>query len=136
MELFDEVLSMAGAAAGQQEQHAGALVAIMDYLNSPQVGGITGLQKMFEQGGLGGVFSSWVSNGQNQPISANQLQDVLHSGAFEEAAQKSGIDANQLTGIMSTLLPHLVDKLTPNGQVPEGGALQSLFKGLTAGPST
>src|SRR5215813_2678799 len=133
MGLFDEVLSMAGAAAGQQTQHAGALGAMMDYLNSPQVGGIAGLQKMFEQGGLGGVFSSWVSSGQNLPISADQLQNVLHSGALEAAAQKSGMDPNQLTGMMSTLLPHLVDKLTPNGQVPEGGALQSLLKGLAAG---
>ena len=135
MGLFDEVLSMAGAATGQQTQHAGALSAIMEYVNSPQVGGITGLQKMFEQGGLGGVFRSWVSNGENQPISAEQLQNVLRSGTFEQAAQNAGIDPNQLTGMMSTLLPHLVDKLTPNGQIPEGGALQSLLKGFAAGQS-
>lgn len=135
MGLFDEVLSMAGAAAGQQEQHAGALSAILEYVNSPQVGGVAGLQKMFEQGGLGGVFSSWVGNGQNLPVSADQLQNVLHSGALQQAAQKAGIDPSQLTGMMSTLLPHLVDKLTPNGQVPEGGALQSLLKGFAAGQS-
>lgn len=133
MGLFDEVLSMAGAMAGQQSQHAGALSAIMEYVNSPQVGGIAGLQKMFEQGGLGAIFSSWVSSGQNLPINADQLQNVLHSGALQQAAQKAGLDPNQLTGVMSTLLPHLVDKLTPNGQIPEGGALQSLLKGLAAG---
>ena len=135
MGLFDEVLSMAGAVAGQQEQHAGALSAIMEYVNSPQVGGVAGLQKMFEQGGLGGVFSSWLSNGENQPISAEQLQNVLDSGAFEQAAKNAGIDPNQLTGMMSTLLPHLVDKLTPNGQIPEGGTLPSLLKGFAAGQS-
>jgi uncharacterized protein YidB (DUF937 family) len=135
MGLFEEVLSMAGAVAGQQQQHAGALSAIMEYVNSPQVGGVAGLQKMFEQGGLGGVFRSWVSNGENQPISTEQLQKVLHSGAFEQAAQNAGIDPNQLTGMMSTLLPHLVDKLTPNGQIPEGGALSSLLKGFAAGQS-
>ena len=90
---------------------------------------------MFEQGGLGGVFRSWVSDGENQPISAEQLQNVLHVGAFEQAAQNAGIDPNQLTGMMSTLLPHLVDKLTPNGQIPEGGALQSLWKGFAVGQS-
>jgi len=136
MGLFDEVLSMAGAATGQQTQHAGALSAIMEYVNSPQVGGITGLQKMFEQGGLGGVFNSWVSSGQNLPISADQLQNVLHSGALQEAARKAGVDPNQLTGMMSTLLPHLVDRLTPNGEIPEGGALQSLLKGLAAGQAS
>jgi len=136
MGLLDEVLSMAGAAAGPQTQNAGALSAVVSYVNSPQVGGISGLQKMFEQGGLGAVFSSWVSTGQNLPISADQLQNVLHSGALQEAAQKAGIDPSQLTGMMSTLLPHLVDKLTPNGQIPEGGALQSLLKGLAAGQAS
>jgi uncharacterized protein YidB (DUF937 family) len=136
MGLFDEVLSMAGSAAGQQTQHAGALTAIMGYVNSPQVGGIAGLQKMFQQGGLGEVFSSWVSSGQNLPVSADALQNVLHTGALQEAAQRAGIDPNQLAGMMSTLLPHLVDKLTPNGQIPDASALQSMLKGLAAGQSS
>jgi len=135
MGLFDEILSMAGAASGQQGQHAEALSAIMDYVNSPQVGGIAGLQKMFEQGGLGDIFRSWVSNGQNLPISADQLQNVLHSNALQRSAQSAGIDLSQLTSMMSTLLPHLVDKLTPDGQIPESGALQSLLKGFAAGQS-
>lgn len=134
MGLFDEVLSMAGSVMGQQQtQHAGALTAILGYINSPQVGGIAGLQKMFQQGGLSEIFSSWVSTGQNLPISADALQNVLHSGALQQAAQKAGIDPTQLTGMMSTLLPNLVDKLTPNGQIPDAGALQSILKGLAAG---
>jgi uncharacterized protein YidB (DUF937 family) len=135
MGLFDEVLSMAGSAIGQQSEHSGALTAIMGYITSPQVGGISGLEKMFQQGGLGAVFSSWVSTGQNLPISADALQNVLHSGALQEAAQRAGIDPNQLAGMMSTLLPHLVDKLTPNGQIPDANALQSMFKSLAAGQS-
>ena len=137
MGLFDEVLSMATAAAGgQQAQHSTALSAVIDYVNSPQVGGIAGLQKMFQQGGMGAVFSSWVSSGQNLPVSADQLQNVLHSGALQEAAQKAGLNPDQLTGMMSTLLPHLVDKLSPNGQLPEGGALQAMLKGLAAGQAS
>jgi uncharacterized protein YidB (DUF937 family) len=134
MGLLDEVISMAGVGGGQQQaQHATALTAILSYVNSPQVGGIAGLQKMFQQGGLGGVFSSWLGSGQNLPVSADQLQNVLHSGAFQEVAQKAGIDPTQLTGMMSTLLPHLVDKMTPNGQVPDTSTLQNMLKGLTAG---
>jgi uncharacterized protein YidB (DUF937 family) len=137
MGLFDEVISMVTASSGGQDaQHATALSAVINYVNSPQVGGIAGLQKMFQQGGMGGVFSSWVSNGHNLPISADQLQGVLHSGALQEAAQKAGLNPDQLTGMMSTLLPHLVDKLSPNGQMPEGGALQAMLKGLAAGKSS
>jgi uncharacterized protein YidB (DUF937 family) len=133
MGLLDEVMSMAGVGAQQQDQHCTALTAIMNYVNSPQVGGIAGLQKMFQQGGLGSVMSSWVGSGQNQPVSADQLQNVLHSGALQAAAQKCGIDPTQLTGMMSTLLPHLVDKLTPNGQIPDASTMENHLKALAAG---
>ena len=132
MGLLDEVLAMAGSSGAQQAQHSTALSAILSYINSPQVGGIAGLQQMFQQGGLGNIISSWLSNGQNLPVSPSQLQAVLHSGALQQAAQQHGVDPTQLTGMMSTLLPHLVDKLTPNGQVPDASLLQSLLKGLTA----
>ena len=135
MGLLDEVLAMAGSTGAPQEQNATALSATMSYINSPQVGGIAGLQNMFQQGGIGHILSSWVGSGQNLPISASQLQNVLHNGALQEAAQKAGMDPSQLTSAMSSLLPHLVDKLTPNGQVPDAAALQQMFKGLTAGHS-
>jgi uncharacterized protein YidB (DUF937 family) len=108
-------------------EQATALSAILDYVNSPQVGGIAGLQKMFQQGGLGGVFSSWLSSGQNLPVSASELQNVLHSPALPAAAQKAGIDPSQLTGAMASLLPHLIDKLTPNGQVPDSASLHKTY---------
>jgi uncharacterized protein YidB (DUF937 family) len=140
MGLLEDVLSMASGSLSSggvpPAQHATGLAAILEYVNSPQVGGVAGLQKMFQQGGLGNVISSWVGSGQNLPISADQLQGVLHSGAFQQVAQKAGIDPTQLTGMMASLLPHLVDKLTPNGEVPNAGALASMLKGLSAGQSS
>ena len=136
MGLLDDVLAMAGSAGAQQSQHASALGAILSYLNSPQVGGLAGLQSMFQQGGLGHIISSWIGNGQNLPISASQLQNVLHGGALNQAAQQAGMDTSQLTGLMSTLLPHLVDKVSPNGQLPDASALQQMLKGLAAGQSS
>lgn len=134
MGIFDEVMAVAGlAGSAQSGQHAGALSAIMEYVNSPQVGGLTGLQQKFQEKGLGGVMSSWVGSGQNTPISTEQLQSVLPSGALEQVAAKAGIDPSQLTSMMTTLLPHVVDKLTPDGQVPEAGALSQLIKGFAAG---
>ena len=132
MGLMEEVLAMAGSTGSQQTEHASALTAILSYINSPQVGGIGGLQQMFQQGGLGSLFSSWLGSGPNQPVSASQLQNVLHSGSLQQAAQQSGLDAGRLIGMMSTLLPHLVDKLTPNGQVPDASAVQKLLRGQAA----
>src|SRR5262249_15484310 len=131
MGIFDDIKAATGMGGGAlQGQHAGALSAILDYVNSPQVGGISGLQKMFQEKGLGGIVSSWIGTGQNLPISADQLQNVLHSGALQQAAQNAGIDPGQLVSMMTTFLPHIVDKLTPNGLVPENGALQQMKKGL------
>lgn len=134
MGLLDEVVGMAGGLmGGGQEQHAGTMGMLMEYINSPQVGGISGLQQMFEQKGLGGIVSSWIGTGQNLPISADQLQSVLHSDALQNIAAKTGMSTEQVSGVLSQMLPHVVDKLTPNGQVPDAGALEQMVKGLAAG---
>ena len=137
MGLLEDVLGMAGMGnSAQSQQHAGALSMIMEYINSPQVGGIAGLQKMFQDKGLGGIVSSWISTGQNLPVSADQLQSVLHDGALQNMASQSGMDMSQLTSVFSQLLPNVVDKLTPNGEVPDSGALSQMMKGLAAGQSS
>ena len=130
MGLLEEVLAMAGGT-----QHASALNAILSLINSPQVGGLAGLQSMFQQGGLGNIISSWIGSGQNLPVSSSQLQNVLHGGALQQAAQQAGMDTSQLTNMMSTLLPHLIDKVSPNGQLPDASGLQQMLKGLAAGQS-
>ena len=136
MGLFDDVLAVAGMGGGaQSQQHAGTLSMIMAFINSPQVGGIAGLQQMFQQKGLGSVVSSWIGTGQNLPISADQLHNALQGGALQDLAAKSGMDTTQLAGLFSQLMPHVVDKLTPNGQVPDANALSQMVKGLAAGQS-
>jgi len=137
MGLLDDVLGMAGMGnAAQSQQHAGALSMILNYINSPEVGGIAGLQRMFQEKGLGGIIGSWISTGQNLPISADQLQNVLQGGALQNMAAKSGMDMSQLTTIFSQLMPHAVDQMTPNGQIPDSNALDQMMKGLAAGQSS
>lgn len=136
MGLLDDVLGMVtGGGSAQPAQHATAMGAILDYINSPQVGGLSGLSQMMHNQGLGGIVSSWIGTGQNLPISQDQLQGVLHSDALERVAAKVGMDPSQLTGMMTQLLPHVVDKLTPNGQMPDAGALEQMMKGLASGQS-
>jgi uncharacterized protein YidB (DUF937 family) len=119
MGIFDEVEKMGGAMLGGQ--HAGAISAVTDYINSPQVGGISGLQKMFEEKGLGGLVGSWIGTGQNLPISTDQLNSVLHCDALNQVASKFGIDPNTLQSMMTQVLPHVVDHMTPGGQAAAAG---------------
>ena len=137
MGLLDDVLGMAGMGnSTQSPQQAGALSMILNFINSPQVGGIAGLQKMFQGQGLGSIVASWISTGQNLPISADQLQSALPSGLLQNMAGKSGMDVSQLSSMFSQLMPHAVDQMTPNGQIPDSSALDQMMKGLAAGQSS
>ncbi|MBL8331010.1 MAG: DUF937 domain-containing protein [Rubrivivax sp.] len=102
-------------------------------------GGLAGLGQLVEQfqrGGLGDVVGSWVSTGQNLPISPDQLGQVLGNERISGMASQLGMNQGDLLGQLSQLLPEVVDKLTPGGQIPQQadlgnlGQLGSLLGGL------
>lgn len=109
---------------------AGLADAILAMVNDPQSGGLRGLVGAFEQQGLGGIVSSWIGTGQNQPVSAEQVQSALGSEQVDAIAQKLGISSQETSGHLAELLPQIVDKLTPNGTVPEGGDLAGMLGSL------
>jgi uncharacterized protein YidB (DUF937 family) len=83
-------------------------------------GGLNNLISQFGAKGLGDVIGSWVGTGKNLPVSPEQLQSVLGSDQIKNIASKLGISTNEVTSQLSNLLPQAVDKLTPDGKVPEG----------------
>ncbi len=89
-------------------------------------GGLAGLVNMFNQKGLGDVVSSWVSTGKNLPISPDQIQAVLGSSQVQALAAKAGINPQTASAAIAQILPQLVDKATPNGQLPPGGILDAI----------
>ena len=98
--------------------------SVMQMINN-QPGGISGLIQQFHDKGMGGCVASWVSTGQNLPISADQIQHVLGSEQVKERAAKAGISPDAVSAHLAQLLPLVVDKLTPNGQVPQGSSSTS-----------
>jgi len=85
------------------------------------MGGIGGLLAQFQQAGLGHIAESWVGGGPNQPVSPDQLNQVLGSSRVHDIAQQAGMNPGDLLSQLSHLLPHAVDQLTPNGVVPAPG---------------
>ena len=114
MGLLDQLV---GSLSGGQASNLGQ--AALDLLQSPQVGGVQGLANILEQKGLGNIARSWIGTGANLPVSGDQLKGVLGSDAVAALAQKVGLSPEQAQQALSQLLPNLVDKLTPNGQVPQ-----------------
>jgi len=114
----------------------GSLVSVAGQLIQ-RAGGVQGLASMLQQHGLGGAVQSWVGTGANQAVSSEQLGQALQNGGLgsvvQEAAGKLGVDPNQLLAQLSHVLPHAVDHLTPDGQVPEQGQAGGFDLGSLAG---
>jgi uncharacterized protein YidB (DUF937 family) len=107
-------------------QHQSLLAEAVTMLTSRE-GGLNALKQNFEQNGLGHIISSWIGNGENAPISQDQIKSALGSDCVANLAKKAGLSPETATEYLTKSLPHLVDALTPNGKI--GGANDLLSRG-------
>ena len=107
------------------------LDSVLSMVIDPAHGGLEGLVRSFQDRGLGGIVDSWVSTGKNLPISADQVAQGLGSDQLASLASKLGMSQGDVSSQLAQLLPDVVDKLTPNGQVPDSGSLVDLLGSLT-----
>ena len=133
MGIFDELQKNLGGAAAGGQPGGGQGALLQAILGLLQGGGLQQLVASFQQKGLGDIIGSWVSTGSNLPISADQVKQALGPEKLGQLAQQTGLDTGTLAGQLSNLLPGLVDKLTPDGNVPQGDALQENLGGLLKG---
>jgi uncharacterized protein YidB (DUF937 family) len=121
MGLLDEIVSKVSSMLGRDEgEQSGLLEGVLQMLDSKGSGGLGGLVQSFQEKGLGDIISSWIGTGENQPISADQIQQVLGSDVIQNIAAKAGIAPEEMSGKLAEFLPGVIDKLTPDGTVPEG----------------
>ncbi len=135
MGLFDSIASQAVNALSKSEEggQPGMMEVVKGLINNPEAGGLQGLVTAFREKGLGEAVSSWIGTGQNLPISGQQLQSVLGNEQVQAIASKLGLSSADASQAVANLLPQVIDKLTPNGQLPEGGLVEqglSLLKGF------
>lgn len=125
MGLLDDAVKAGGnLTSGMSEDHANMANGLLQMLSS-QSGGLSGLVQAFQSKGLGDLASSWVGTGQNLPVSGEQIQSVLGSDTVQQLAAKAGVSPDAAQSALAKVLPVVVDRLTPNGAVPEGGGLLS-----------
>lgn len=126
MGLLDSVLGQLGGAVPDTGKggQAGWLDAISGLLGGGAAGGIQGLVSNFTQKGLGDAVSSWISTGDNKPVSGTQIQDAIGGDQVKAIAEKLGISSTEASNGLANLLPQVIDKLTPAGKLPEGGILE------------
>jgi uncharacterized protein YidB (DUF937 family) len=117
MGLLDSVLGGENAEPTTRGPGGGAaLLAAVSGLIA-QNGGLQGILSKFTEAGHGDTVASWIGTGENEPISSDALQRVIGSDQVNAIATKLGVDPTQASELVAKFLPHIVDKLTPNGAV-------------------
>ncbi len=106
-------LLSASSGTGQQAPIAQALGTLLQ-----QHGGIGGLVNQLSQGGLAGQVSSWIGTGQNQAVTGAEIAQALGSGSIGHIAQQLGINPQDAGNLLAQVVPHLIDHMTPAGQLP------------------
>ena len=127
MSLLDLAGRMLGG--GQNQGGGGNILSTILQVVNNQPGGLGGIVQSLQRGGLGDAVNSWIGTGPNQAVSGAQIQSALGGGGIlRDLAARLGISPETASGHIANFLPGVVDKLTPNGTVPEGG-----FAGAGAG---
>jgi len=129
MGLFDQLL---GGVVGEfgNNQQKGSLMDLATNVIQSQPGGLSGLLNQFRSAGLGQQADSWVSTGQNMPVSGDQVTTALGHGNVQSMSQRLGLPQGATAAALAALLPVVIDQLTPKGHVEQGGDLSSMLASL------
>jgi uncharacterized protein YidB (DUF937 family) len=100
-------------------EHQKLAQAVIGMLNQDDAngGGVASLVTQFTKGGMGDIVKSWVGNGANQPIDPQQVTQALGSDKIAELAAHAGLSPDAVRSHLATLLPEIVNHLTPDGTV-------------------
>lgn len=81
-------------------------------------GGINAVLDRFRQKGMGSQTQSWISTGANEPMDGQAVEQVVGSDELRQMAQRLGVPEHEVAQAFAQIMPEMVDKLTPQGQVP------------------
>jgi uncharacterized protein YidB (DUF937 family) len=116
MGLFDDLSGALKGAAGQFE--AAAMPALISaVLAKTNLGDMQGLVAKLQQGGLGNQVQSWLGDGKNLPITADQLKSALGNDQVKEIAQHFGLPVDSMLTMLAEHLPAAVDQASSGGAI-------------------
>lgn len=139
MGILDDLLGkQLGGLAETALRNPQVISAVVSLLSSKDASvggtaGLGGLVQAFQGKGMGDLIASWISTGPNPPATADQITNVLGRQTLSQFASKAGVPRAEAGGLLASLLPAVIDQLTPQGQVPESNALESALGGLLSG---
>ncbi|MEV8546301.1 YidB family protein [Streptomyces sp. NPDC051572] len=132
--LLGGLLRGAGGGGQSGSGSGNILGALLSALGGSQGGSSTGsnplggLLDMLTKSGLAEQKDSWVGTGQNQSVTGAQIQQALPDETLQKVAEQAGVTPEQAASDLAQTLPQAVDKLTPEGQVPQAASLEELVR--------
>lgn len=100
---------------------AGPLVSeLLRFMTNQQQGGFTGFLDRFKTAGLGNMVASWISKGENLPLSAPQVDQILGSSVITSFANKLGLGGSVISSALAYAIPKIINLVTPDGVAPTG----------------
>ncbi len=125
MGLLDQLGQAAAGMMGQAGDQNPLMKAVVGLLgHQSAVGGLSGIIDAFQKNGLGEIVNSWVGTGKNLPISPQQIQQGLGGDLLKQLATQAGLSSDAAGTQLASLLPGLIDKLTPDGKLPDSQLIE------------
>ncbi|MGE3145088.1 MAG: YidB family protein [Pseudorhodoplanes sp.] len=103
---FDDILKQLGPVLGGAA--AGGLLS----------GGLNDLLRDFQENGHADAAQSWISRGDNIPVSPREIEDTFGAQTISDLAAQLGMPKAELLSGLSEALPQVVDSMTPDGRMP------------------
>jgi uncharacterized protein YidB (DUF937 family) len=122
-----------GASSNQAGTGSGGLGEVLGQVlggSSRGAGGLGDLIDVFQRAGFGDQARSWVATGRNEPISPEAFEQVFGRGGVAEIARRAGVSERDASQGLSQLMPEVVDRMTPDGQVPDSTELLASVESL------
>jgi uncharacterized protein YidB (DUF937 family) len=135
--LLGGMMGGGGGGGGGGAGMAGMMAALAPMVGQFISGG--GLSKMlsgFQSAGMQDKVDSWVSTGENQPISAGDVQQAVSQEQIDKVAERLGISQEQAAGVIADVLPNLVDKVSPEGHLASEEQLDQIGAALEKAGAT
>ena len=118
--LRGENRTASGAGRETQEQTGGIFNDIADKFGAGDA--LRQVLDRFRNAGSGDTADSWVKQGPNQPIQPQQVEAAIDPATLDALSKQTGLSREELLRRLANELPDAVDRLTPEGRLPDEGS--------------
>jgi uncharacterized protein YidB (DUF937 family) len=130
---LDDLLGGLAGGRGTAGGGASVLTALAPVLGSLLAsGGLQKLLRQFQAQGMGGKASSWLSTGENEPLTGEEVRHVVGEDTVRDAATRLGVSEDEAASDLAMLIPRIVDRASPDGQLLDDQQLDDAFGKLVS----